>query len=628
MNERERLRQRLAAGVLLGDGAYGTALTPADAGGLVDALCLSDPRQVEALHLSYIRAGADVIQTNTYAANRIQLRPFGLEDQVQELNVQGAKLARRAREVAGRHVLVAGSLGPLGVTAGGALRLSAEEMRAAYEEQVAALLAGGVDLFLIETQSDPVEAATALAVVRQTSELPAILNFSFAEGDRTLSGFSVAEVVRILRDGAGDPPDLFGVNCSLGPSHAVRILHRLRRAGLPGPFAIAPNAGPPMRVGGHIDYLGTPEKFAALLPELVRLGARVVGGCCGTDAAYVRALHAARAEMGGQVRDAPGTEVHRSVPLRPRSEEAPVPVRPATGLAGRLGREFLYGVELDPPKGSVVTKFLGDAAIVREAGADFVNVGDSPMARVRMAALASAHLLQRETGLETIVHMTTRDRNLAALQADLLSAHALGLRHVLALTGDRPQPGGFGVFEGDSVGLLQVIDGLNRGHDLGDDAIGQPTSFLAGCACDPGAEDIEHETGRLRRKLAAGAAFVMTQPLYESAPLLRLLDRLHGPPPVPLILGLMPLYSYRHALYLHAEVPGISIPEPVRQAMEAAGEHGLEVGTSLAEELLAELRPLVHGVYIVPSFGKVAPIAALLERSRQQQAARDRQVSN
>ncbi len=628
MNERQRLRERLAEGVLLGDGAYGTALTPETPGGLVDALCLSDPKQVEALHLSYIRAGADIVQTNTYAANRVQLRPFGLEDRVHDLNVQGAKLARRAREIAGRHVLIAGSLGPLGVTAAGALRLSAGEMRSAYEEQVAALLAGGVDLFLIETQSDPVEAAMALSVVRQTSELPAILNFSFAEGDRTLSGFSVADVVRHLQEAGVDPPDLFGVNCGLGPSHTLRILRRLRRAGLEGPFAIAPNAGPPMRVGGHIDYLGTPEKFAVLLPELARLGARVVGGCCGTDAAYVRALHTARAELMGEAQDVQPLPAHRAVTLRPRSEEPAVPVRPATALAERLGEEFLCGVELDPPKGGVVAKFLGDAVLVRDAGADFVNVGDSPMARVRMAALSAAHLVERETGLETIVHMTTRDRSLAALQADLLAGHALGLRHVLALTGDQPQPGGFGVFEDDSIGLLEVIDGLNRGHDRGGEAIGQPTSFLAGCACNPSAEDLGHETSRLRRKLDAGAAYVMTQPLYEKAPLLRLLDRLHGPPGVPMLLGLMPLYSYRHALYLHAEVPGISIPVDVRAAMEKAGEHGLDVGQELAEGLLEELRPLVQGLYIVPSFGKAQPIAAMLERMRPRQPGRQTQGSN
>ncbi len=616
MSERDQLRERLASGILIGDGAYGTALAEEAGGGLVEALCLSEPRQVEELHLRYIRAGADIVQTNSYAANRVQLASFGMADRVHELNVQAAKVARRARETAGRPVLVAGSLGPLGVTAGGALRLSRAEMRAAYEEQVAALLAGGVDLFLIETQSDPAEAAVALAAVRDSSGLPAILNFSFAEGDRTLSGYSVAQVVRGLRDVQVEPPDLLGVNCGLGPSHTLRILRRLRRAGLEGPFAVAPNAGPPMRVGGHIDYLGTPEKFASLLPEMAALGARMVGGCCGTDAAYVRALNVARGGLAGAGGALAPLESHRSVTLRPRSEEPVHPALPETGLASRLGREFLCGVELDPPKGSTVTKFLTDAEAVREAGADFVNVGDSPMARVRMGALAAAHLLQREMGIEAILHMTTRDRNLAALQADLLSAHALGLHHILALTGDRPQAGGHGVFEGDSIGLLQVIDGLNRGHDRGGDAIGQPTRFLAGCAFDPGSDDLEHEFERLGRKLAAGAAFIMTQPLYAQEPLLRLLDRMHGPPPVPILLGLMPLYSYRHALYLHAEVPGISIPEEVREAMRKAGEHGLEVGLALAEELLERLRPAVHGVYLVPSFGKVAPIAALLRRSR------------
>jgi len=618
--ERAALLARLAAGVLVGDGAYGTALTPYAAGGLVEALCLTDPRRVEALHLSYIRAGADVVQTNTYAANRVQLERFGLGQRTAEINLQGAKIARRARETAGRQVLIAGSLGPLGVTAGGAIALSPSEMQAAYEEQVAALLAGGVDLFLIETQSDPAEAAVALGAVRASSALPAIVNFSFAEGDRTLSGYSVADVARHLLERPEELPDLLGVNCSLGPSHTVRILRRLRRAGFTGPFAVAPNAGPPMRVGGHIDYLGTPEKFASLLPELVTLGTRLVGGCCGTDAAYVRALHAAREGLFGSLPQVPpaarGPE--RVVHLRTREEEPQAPTLPDTGLAARLGQDFLYGVELDPPKGTTVTKFLTDAETVRAAGADFVNVGDSPMARVRMGALAAAHLLQREMGIEAVVHMTTRDRNLAALQADLLSAHALGLHHVLALTGDRPQPGGVGVFERDSIGLLAAIDGLNRGHDAAGEAIGQPTRFLAGCACDPGADDLDLECTRLQRKLSAGARFIMTQPLYAKAPLLRLLDRLHGPPPVPVLLGVMPLYSYRHAAYLDTQVPGIKIPAAVQTAMREAGERGLDVGLELAEELLEELRELVQGVYVVPSFGKVGPIAALLERLRRQ----------
>ncbi len=628
MNEREQLRQQLKTGVLLGDGAYGTALAAHAGGGLVEQLCLSEPRRVEALHVGYIRAGADIVQTNSYAANRVQLAVYGLEGQTHAINLQAAKIARRARETAGQKVLVAGSLGPLGVTAGGALRISPDEMRAAYEEQVAALLAGGVDLFLIETQSDPIEAAAALGAVRRACELPAILNFSFAEGDRTLSGYSVAEVVRGLVDAQVDSPDLIGVNCGLGPSHTLRILRRLHRAGLRGPFAVAPNAGPPMRVGGHIDYLGTPEKFAGLLPELVALGARMVGGCCGTDAAYVRSLHAARRELSGVGGEVEPVAAPPRVPLQVRAEQPQRPERPETALAARMGRDFLCGVELDPPKGSTVTKFLTDAELVRAAGADFVNIGDSPMARVRMGALAAAHLLQREVGLEAVMHMTTRDRSFAALQADLLSANALGVHHVLAVTGDRPREGGVGVFEADSIGLLEVIDALNRGHDRAGESIGSPTRFLAGCAVDPGASDLGREVQRLTAKMDAGAAFVMTQPLYAQEPLLRLLDRLHGPPAVPLLLGVMPLYSYRHALYLHAEVPGITIPEAVRETMRQAGERGLERGLELAQELVLRLREHVQGIYVVPSFGKVAPIAALIERLRPKEDAVSGPVAN
>lgn len=608
--ERQAFRERLLRGLIIGDAAYGTALTRAANGRPVEVLNVEDPGTVEALHLSYLRAGAEILQTNTYAANRLQLAPYGLENEVYALNLQGAKIARAAREISGEGVLIAGSIGPLGVSRHGAEAPSAQT-EDAFSEQIGALLAGGVDLLLIETQADPNEAALALHAARRACDLPVILNFSFAEGDRTLSDHTIADIVAMLGE-QEEPPDLLGVNCSLGPSHALRLLRQLRAAGIEGPFSVVPNAGPPMRVGAEIDYLGTPERFADLLAELQAEGACFVGGCCGTDAAYIAALREAREvlRIPSATRPARGT-----VLVHDRDDPSPKPVDlglpPHAGLRGKLGQGFVVGVELDPPRGSAVGKFLEDAAIVRDAGADFVNVGDSPMARVRMAALGGAHLLQQEVGIETVLHMTTRDRNRRALEADLLSAHALGLRSILALTGDRPPEGG--IFELDSAGLLEAMRSLNLGGDLGGSAIGTATDFFPGCAFDPGAADPAEEIGRLRRKVASGARFVMTQPIYEADVLHRQLDRM-GDLGIPLLLGVMPLYSYRHGVYLDREVPGVRVPKALLERLEMAGERGLEVGLEIAWRLIDELAPVIAGVYIVPSFGKVRPVAEFAKR--------------
>ncbi len=611
-SERRAFHERLAQGLLLGDAAYGTALTRAAGGRLVELLNLEQPAVVEALHLSYLRAGAEILQTNTYAANRLQLAPYGLSHEVYKLNLQGAKIARGAREIAGEAALIAGSVGPLGVSRGGAQRLGPAAADA-LREQIDALLAGGVDLLLLETQADPEEAALALSVARTASDLPVILNFSFAEGDLTLSGHSVADIAAMLQS-QEDPPDLFGVNCSLGPSHALRLLRQMRAAGIQGPFSVAPNAGPPMRVGAEIDYLGTPERFAALLGELQAEGACCVGGCCGTDAAYIAALRDARESLPHGGAEAPQ---RGAVLVRERQEPSPKPAHlglpPRAALREKLGRSFVIGIELDPPRGSAVGKLLEDAALVREAGADFINVGDSPMARARMGALGGAHLVQQATGLEAILHMTTRDRNRRALEADLLSAHALGVRSILALTGDRPADGG--VFELDSIGLLEEIRSLNAGTDPGGARIGTATDFFPACAFDPGAEDLRRETDRLRRKLEAGARLVMTQPIYAPDALLRALDLL-GPPSVPLVLGVMPFYSHRHAVYLDREVPGVRVPQALQERMERAGERGLEIGLQIAWQIVEELSSLIAGVYIVPSFGKVRPVAEFAAQLR------------
>ncbi|NMA70853.1 MAG: bifunctional homocysteine S-methyltransferase/methylenetetrahydrofolate reductase, partial [Firmicutes bacterium] len=374
-------------------------------------------------------------------------------------------------------------------------------------------------------------------------------------------------------------------------------------------------------------YSASPAYLASLLPAMLQQGVRLVGGCCGTTPEHIRALRAqldalqpSGALPGGR---AEPVEAHpppvRVVP--PPETEAPPEGETASPILAALARGDLISVELDPPRGVSVTKLLQNAQILREAGVTCFNVADSPMARVRMASLAAARLVQEATALPAIIHFTTRDRNLMGIQADLLGAWALGIRHILAVTGDPPTVGNYphasAVYDVDSIGLVRILQTLNRGHDLVGNPIGVAPAFTIAVALSPNAPDLDRELRRFREKLEAGAHFVMTQPLYEVAPLLRILDRLGGCP-VPIVLGVMPLQSAKHAEYLHNEVPGISIPKPVREALARAGDRGVEVGIELAAQVLEEARPLIQGCYVVPSFGRVEQVAGLIRALRQQ----------
>lgn len=598
----------------------------------VEALNITDGRGVEAVHVASIQAGARFIQTNTFAANKVQLAPLGWEQRVWDLNVWGVKVARAAREVAGEPVLVAGTIGPLTpLPATGDLtfgRLTPADMAEAYAEQVAALLAGGVDFFLIETQADAHEAAAAVNAVRAACRLPVAVSFSFVEGDRTLAGQSVAEIVTIIQENCPEPPDFLGPGCAPGPAHALRIVEGFKESGWPGGLCATPDAGPLTRSGSHHYYVGTPDTFARQARHLVEAGVGLLAGCCGTTPEHIRgAVQAvghngtAGASIHIPAGGIPGRRRPKTVAGTPEAQgDQNHRTQTESRFLQKLRTGFAISVELDPPRGTNVRKFLSDAAQLAAAGVDAINVGDSPMARVRMGALTASYLIQQETGLETILHFTTRDRNLMAIQADLLSAHTLGIPNVLALTGDHPRLGNTKaspVYDIDSIGLLQVLNQLNAGRDINGNDIGEGTHFTTACALSPYAVDLDLELNRLREKLAAGAQFIMTQPLYEAAPLLEVLDRLGGCP-VPIVLGVMPLHSGRHAHYLHNEVPGISIPQAIRDALDAAGDRGLEVGLELAAATVSELRPWIAGVYVVVSFGKVAPVAAFVERLREE----------
>jgi homocysteine S-methyltransferase len=564
----------------------------------LDAINLSEPNVVQQIHRDYIAAGAELLETTTYGANRFRLQPFGLAERARDINRQGARLAREAREIMGESVFVAGSIGPSGAPFPPLGQVSYAEVGQALAEQAEVLAEAGVDLLVFETFTNLSELLAAIGATRKVCDLPIVAQASYDDTVQTASGDRLEEVAAALeRLGVA----VVGANCGIGPQQALGIAERLGANGRL--VSVQPNAGYPVRVRGRVAYLATPDYFATFAREAVARGARLIGGCCGTRPAHVAAMRQA-------LRPDPAPVVV-AAPARPR----PVPPPPAdasepkTRLAQKLERgEFVVSVELDPPKGSNPGKALRGAQALKEAGADLINIGDSPMAKVRMSALGLALLIQRDVGLETLIHFTSRDRNLMAIQSDLLGAHALGIRHVIALTGDqlRSSAGSriTSVWDVDSIGLVGIVKRMNEGFDAAGTSIGRPTSFLVACAVSPNADDVDHELDRFRQKIDAGADFAMSQPLFSMEQLETFHERLGGEPPIPHVLGIVPLESYRQAEFLHHEVPGFSIPTEIRERLRQAGDHGAEEGLRIASEFVAEARRHVAGVYIITSYGR------------------------
>ncbi|HEY7835796.1 MAG TPA: bifunctional homocysteine S-methyltransferase/methylenetetrahydrofolate reductase [Ktedonobacterales bacterium] len=680
--------ERLHQGPILCDGAMGTQLYTRGSEALThgrcfDELVLTEPALVQTIHRDYITAGAQVIETNTFGANRVRLAPHGLEDRVVEINRRAAALAREAREIAGQTVFVAGAVGPTGqlqmpvVGARDAGRLA--ELRALYREQIGALIEGGVDLIILETFSNLAELEQAVLAARESGDLPVVAQVTFTEDGQTLAGQSPTRVARAL---AKAGVAVLGCNCSVGPAGIYDAVDEMRLAlrtvtgGHDGPpyLSAQPNAGLPTRIDQRFIYVSTPTYFADYAQRFAQAGVRLIGGCCGTTPRHIAAMraaldealpsepvaHRARGTHGGTHASSPTVSAVRERvasgdDVADGAASMEHATRPGTRLAAALeaGR-FAVSIELDPPKGLNPAKILDGAAYLKGMGVEFINIADSPMARVRMSCLALARLLRDALDVEPIVHFTSRDRNLMAIQSDLLGAHALGIHNVLALTGDPLRGGNYpnltGVWDVDSVGLIGVLRGMNDGLDAAGAALGAQARFHIGAALNLNMQEVEidqaserqrrklHRDGapvegehaesgltetdleleRFRRKLEAGAHYVMTQPIYEIAPLERFLARF-GPVKVPLILGMIPLHSSKHAEYLHNEVPGITIPDAVRARMRAAGERGREEGIALAREVIAEARGrgLIQGCYLMPSYGRydlVGELAAELLR--------------
>jgi homocysteine S-methyltransferase len=608
-----------------------------------DELNLLQPDLVQSVHRAYIAAGAEVIETNTFAANRVRLAAYGLERRVRDINFRGVKIAREAREVSGEPVFLAGSVSSIGQPLAPVGTIWPDEARAIFTEQIEALLEAGVDLLVFETFSSPLELREAVLAARSvTADLPIIAQVSVDEDGITLAGATPADIITAL---ATLRVDAIGVNCGVGPQAALDALQQMRPL-TDRPLSAMPNAGHPTTQGGRQIYVSTPEYFADYARRFADAGASIIGGCCGTTPAHIKAM---RLALGGEQPAAGGVSASaagapsatRASGSGPTVGAGPLGGGGASGVspdgpgsdASPLARkiragEFVISVEVDPPRGFNPTKMLQGAALLKEAGADCVDIGDSPMARVRMSCIAFAALCEQQVGIETLIHFTTRDRNLMALQSELLGAYALGIRNVIALTGDPPQMGSYpsasGVWDVKSPGFIRIIKQLNQGVDWAGNSIGRPTNFLIACAVNPMADDLEYELDWYHQKVEAGADFAITQPLYNIEQLQRFFDRVPHPK-IPTIVEIMPLQSYKHAEFCHNELAGVVIPAEHLATMKDAGERGIEVGFQLAHQFLLDVFDRVNGVLLVPSFHRYEMVAELVRetvRLRERQSIR------
>ena len=593
--------EALASGPLLCDGATGTLLHAAGVSldHCLDEVNLSRPEVVLHMHSEYLAAGADVVETNTFGANRIKLEEHDLAHLAAEINQAGARLARDAVVQSGRHAFVAGSVGPLGKGLAPFGPLSKASARAAFAEQISALAAGGVDLLLFETFVNLDELAVAVEAAHDIApDLPLVAQMTFAEERRTLAGHSPEEVADAL---CSLGVAVAGVNCSAGPALVLRVARRMQQACPNLLYSVQPNAGYPTRASGRLMFPSSPAYFADFARQAAAAGMTLIGGCCGTTPEHTAAMAAA---LRGEPLDP--ARLPRLIPLRePEMGEAP----PPTELAQTLDRQFIVTVEMHPPRGIDAAEIVEHAQMLKQAGATFLNVADSPLAKMRMSPWACAFLIQQQVGIETILHFPTRGRNLLRVQGDLLAAHALGVRNLFVVMGDPPRIGDYpDASDAQDVvpsGLIRLVNhNLNRGTDQAGNAIGQPTGFVVGCALNMGADDLDREINVLRKKLDGGSHFALSQPVFDPATVERFLDRFGGRPPLPIIMGLLPLYNERHARFIHHEVPGINIPEQLLARMETAEARGAsrEEGVAIAHEILLATRPLMQGVYIMPPF--------------------------
>jgi homocysteine S-methyltransferase len=606
--------------IVLFDGAMGTMLYGKGVfiNQCFDELNLRAPDLVSEVHRAYVKAGAQVLETNTFGANSVKLAHYGLEAQVREINVAAAKLARAA---AGDKALVAGAVGPLGLRLEPYGPTSLEEARGAFGEQMRALKEGGADLFILETFGDLHEIQQAILAARDVSPgTPIVAQMTVGEDCHTPYGASVDEVARRLDEWGAD---IIGLNCSVGPQIILECIEKMS-AVTTRKLSAQPNAGMPRQVEGRQIYMASPEYLATYARHLAQAGAKVVGGCCGTTPDHIHAMCEGIRPL--QPRHAGALRVdERSAPRGREGERAggregssadgvqPVAFAERSRWAKKIAkREFVTSVEIVPPRGVDASRMIADVAKLKVAGVDAVNVPDGPRAQSRMGALLTSVLIEQQVGIETVTHYACRDRNLLGMLSDLLGASAVGLRNMLIITGDPPKMGPYpdatAVFDVDAIGLTNLVRNLNRGLDPGGNRIGEPTRFAIGVGVNPAAIDLKHEIRRFEWKVDAGAEFAITQPVFDVEQLEKFLGMIEHVR-IPVVAGIWPLVSLRNAEFLANEVPGVTVPpatiERMRTASAVSKEAGVAEGIAIAREMLARVRPLVQGAQVSAPFGKV-----------------------
>jgi methionine synthase / methylenetetrahydrofolate reductase(NADPH) len=587
------------------DGAMGTMLYSKGVfiNRCYDELNLQEPDLIRDVHRAYVKAGAELLETNSFGANRVKLSEHGLEAQVREINARAAALAK---EVARGRALVGGAIGPLGIRIEPYGPTSVDEARSIFREQAEGLAEGGADFFILETFGDLVEVQQALLGVRDVADLPVVVQMTIQEDGATTYGTTPELLAKRLDDWGAD---VVGFNCSVGPAGMLGAVEKIR-ALTTRPLSAQPNAGLPREIHGRKMYMASPEYMAKFTGRLIRAGAKFVGGCCGTtpehisrmaDAMYAIAPRSVSVAVGAVADD---VAMHEPKPLAERSAWGR---RIATG-------ELATTVEIVPPRGIAPAKMLAGVHLLKRAGVGAVNVPDGPRAQMRMGVLPTATLVEQIVGIETVVHYCCRDRNLLGMLSDLLGAHALGLRNLLLITGDPPKMGPYpeatAVFDIDSIGLTNLVSRLNRGLDPGGNPIGDPTSFTIGVGVNPGAPDLEYELNRFYWKVEAGAEYAITQPVFDPDQLLRFVEEIRKRDIwIPIVAGIWPLVSARNAEFMANEVPGVVIPPAILQRMQAASslgkEHALHEGIAIAREMFDRVRGEVQGLQVSAPFGRV-----------------------
>lgn len=623
---------RLSQGPLLADGAMGTMLYARGVSfDAVDVANVDTPGVVREVHEAYLTAGADLIETNTFGANRFKLAEHGPDHDVDTVNRAGVELATAAREATGQPAFIAGSVGPLGRHLAPLGHLRPQEAYEAFSEQIDVLVAAGVDLILLETFSSLAELREAVKAAKTVApEVPLVAEMTFGREVLTTYGHAPREVaIALLELGA----DVVGANCGIGPRQTLQAGAAMKSIGDESHFVAAmPNAGwPEQQAGGRILYPATAEYFAQFARDAADAHVNLIGGCCGTTPAHVRAMRTALDswQAGERTTDFAAPDVREER----RQETKPAPTRLAKALSAS---EFVVTVEMEPPRGADLSSVLASAAMLKGAGATVLNVSDSPLAQMRMSPWAVAGLIQNRVGIETVLHFPIRGRNLLRVQGDLLAAHALGVRNVFVVMGDPTAigdyPDALDSYDIVPTGLMRLItEGFNEGRDYAGNSIGEPTNFLVGCALNLNPSDVARQVNLLRKKIDHGAHFALTMPFYDVDVPRRFLDAYGGPVEIPILAGVLPLYNERHASFLHNEVPGIEIPDEVMARMDAAEDKPAE-GVRLAQELVTELRASVadaiQGIYIMPPFRKYEIAADVMRVVRPAAGVRNQVTAN